>query len=52
MPYKEAYGEGFEDMERRIPNIDLIKKDIFTQNIIKIFKFIPEIKLIASLKAP
>ena len=23
--YKEAYGEGFEDMERRIPNIDLIK---------------------------
>jgi len=25
VPYKEAYGEGFEDMERRIPNIDLIK---------------------------
>jgi UDP-glucose 4-epimerase len=23
--YKEAYGNGFEDMERRIPNIDLIK---------------------------
>lgn len=23
--YKEAYGDGFEDMERRIPNIDLIK---------------------------
>lgn len=24
MPYGEAYGEGFEDMERRVPNIDLI----------------------------
>jgi UDP-glucose 4-epimerase len=24
--YKEAYGEGFEDMERRVPNIDLINK--------------------------
>ena len=24
VPYKEAYGEGFEDMERRVPNIDLI----------------------------
>jgi UDP-glucose 4-epimerase len=23
-PYSEAYGEGFEDMERRVPNIDLI----------------------------
>lgn len=23
--YLEAYGEGFEDMERRVPNIDLIK---------------------------
>lgn len=22
--YKEAYGDGFEDMERRVPNIDLI----------------------------
>jgi UDP-glucose 4-epimerase len=22
--YAEAYGEGFEDMERRVPNIDLI----------------------------
>jgi UDP-glucose 4-epimerase len=22
IPYEEAYGEGFEDMERRIPNID------------------------------
>ena len=26
VPYAEAYGEGFEDMERRVPNIDLIKK--------------------------
>ena len=23
--YSEAYGDGFEDMERRVPNIDLIK---------------------------
>jgi UDP-glucose 4-epimerase len=26
VPYTEAYGDGFEDMERRVPNIDLIKK--------------------------
>jgi UDP-glucose 4-epimerase len=25
VPYEQAYGEGFEDMERRVPNIDLIK---------------------------
>jgi UDP-glucose 4-epimerase len=25
IPYLEAYGDGFEDMERRVPNIDLIK---------------------------
>jgi UDP-glucose 4-epimerase len=25
VPYAEAYGQGFEDMERRVPNIDLIK---------------------------
>jgi UDP-glucose 4-epimerase len=25
VPYEEAYGEGFEDMERRVPNIDLIR---------------------------
>jgi len=25
-PYVEAYGDGFEDMERRVPNIDLIKE--------------------------
>jgi UDP-glucose 4-epimerase len=24
VPYVEAYGAGFEDMERRVPNIDLI----------------------------
>jgi UDP-glucose 4-epimerase len=24
VPYEEAYGEGFEDMERRVPNLDLI----------------------------
>lgn len=24
VPYTEAYGKGFEDMERRVPNIDLI----------------------------
>jgi len=26
VPYQEAYGEGFEDMERRVPNIELIKQ--------------------------
>jgi UDP-glucose 4-epimerase len=25
VPYEEAYGDGFEDMERRVPNIQLIK---------------------------
>ena len=25
-PYEEAYGVGFEDMERRVPNIDLINQ--------------------------
>jgi len=26
VPYEEAYGDGFEDMERRVPNIDLINE--------------------------
>jgi UDP-glucose 4-epimerase len=26
VPYDEAYGDGFEDMERRVPNIHLIKE--------------------------
>jgi UDP-glucose 4-epimerase len=26
VPYAEAYGDGFEDMERRVPNIGLIKE--------------------------
>ena len=26
VPYEEAYGDGFEDMERRVPNIQLIKE--------------------------
>jgi len=26
VPYIEAYGDGFEDMERRVPNIQLIKQ--------------------------
>jgi len=26
IPYEEAYGDGFEDMERRVPNIELINK--------------------------
>jgi UDP-glucose 4-epimerase len=26
VPYSEAYGHGFEDMERRVPNIELIKQ--------------------------
>lgn len=25
VPYEEAYGNGFEDMERRVPNLNLIK---------------------------
>jgi UDP-glucose 4-epimerase len=25
VPYAEAYGEGFEDMERRVPNVELIR---------------------------
>jgi UDP-glucose 4-epimerase len=24
LPYVDAYGHGFEDMERRVPNIDLV----------------------------
>jgi UDP-glucose 4-epimerase len=26
VPYSEAYGDGFEDMERRVPNINLIEQ--------------------------
>ena len=26
VPYEEAYGDGFEDMERRVPNIELIEQ--------------------------
>jgi UDP-glucose 4-epimerase len=26
IPYAEAYGDGFEDMERRVPNIELIEQ--------------------------
>ena len=26
VPYQQAYGDGFEDMERRVPNIDLIRQ--------------------------
>jgi UDP-glucose 4-epimerase len=26
VPYSQAYGDGFEDMERRVPNIDLINE--------------------------
>ena len=25
VPYQDAYGDGFEDMERRVPNLELIK---------------------------
>ncbi len=28
IPYEEAYGEGFEDMQRRVPNISKIRKAI------------------------
>ncbi len=38
LPYSDAYGDGFEDMERRVPNVDLIsnlvgwspKRDLIT----------------------
>jgi UDP-glucose 4-epimerase len=26
VPYEQAYGDGFEDMERRVPNINLINQ--------------------------
>lgn len=26
IPYDDAYGDGFEDMERRVPNVDLVKE--------------------------
>jgi UDP-glucose 4-epimerase len=26
VPYAEAYGDGFEDMERRVPDVDLINQ--------------------------
>ena len=26
VPYEEAYGDGFEDMERRVPNIELVNE--------------------------
>ena len=26
LPYEQAYGDGFEDMERRVPNIELINE--------------------------
>lgn len=26
VPYKEAYGDGFEDMERRVPNLELVNQ--------------------------
>jgi len=28
IPYKEAYGEGFEDMQRRVPSLDKAKRII------------------------
>ena len=30
VPYEEAYGKGFEDMERRVPNIELINPVSYT----------------------
>jgi len=26
IPYEEAYGEGFEDMKRRVPSLDKVKR--------------------------
>jgi UDP-glucose 4-epimerase len=28
LPYEEAYGEGFDDMRRRIPSLDKIEKQV------------------------
>jgi UDP-glucose 4-epimerase len=43
--YEEAYGHGFEDMERRVPNLDLIKELVGWQpkrNLTKIISDIAE----------
>jgi UDP-glucose 4-epimerase len=45
VPYENAYGLGFEDMERRVPNIDLIKELVGWQpkrNLTTIIKDIAE----------
>ena len=41
VPYVEAYGDGFEDMERRVPNINLIHQLVGwvpTRNLVEIIK--------------
>jgi UDP-glucose 4-epimerase len=30
IPYSEAYGKGFEDMRRRVPNVELLRSLIGT----------------------
>lgn len=49
VPYEEAYGDGFEDMERRVPNIDLIKSLVDWQPTSDLTKIIED--LAASLKS-
>lgn len=41
--YKDAYGEGFEDMERRVPNINLIKELTGWQPICDLDKIIDDV---------
>jgi UDP-glucose 4-epimerase len=43
LPYEEAYGDGFEDMERRVPNIDLIKSLVDWQPTSDLTKIIEDI---------
>ena len=49
VPYEEAYGDGFEDMERRVPNIGLIKSLVDWQPTSDLTKIIED--LAASLKS-
>lgn len=43
VPYKEAYGEGFEDMARRVPCIDKINQHIGWRPLIKLEEIIDSV---------
>ena len=45
VPYVKAYGPGFEDMERRVPNIDLIKELVSWQPTRDLTQIISDIAL-------